>query len=60
MSSEDIRGLLIRKADRFSGNGSSTPISGQPFANTETRQFTPLGNNHDGDSDWVLVLDASK
>jgi hypothetical protein len=41
-------------------NGSSAPIAGQPFANTGTRQFTPPGNNHDGDGDWVLLLEASK
>ena len=28
------------------------------FANTGTREFTPPGNNHDGDGDWVLVLEA--
>jgi hypothetical protein len=40
-------------------NGAYTSIAGAPFANTGTRQFTPPGNNHEGDSDWVLVLDAS-
>ena len=40
-------------------NGTYTTIPGGPFANTGTRQFTPPGNNHDGDSDWVLLLDAS-
>ncbi len=40
-------------------NGTYTTIPGGPFANTGTRQFKPPGNNHDGDSDWVLVLDAS-
>ncbi len=41
-------------------NGSYTTIDGQPFSNQGTRQFTPPGNNHEGDSDWVLLLDASK
>jgi hypothetical protein len=27
-----------------------------PLANTRTQQFTPPGKNHDGDSDWVLLL----
>ena len=27
-----------------------------PFPNTGTRQFTPPGNNHDGDTDRVLLL----
>jgi hypothetical protein len=29
------------------------------FANTGTQNFTPPGNNGDGDGDWVLVLEAS-
>jgi Protein of unknown function (DUF4038)/Putative collagen-binding domain of a collagenase len=41
-------------------NGAYTIIPGGPFANTGTRQFTPPGNNHDGDSDWVLLVDASR
>ena len=28
------------------------------FANTGTQDFTPPGNNGDGDGDWVLVLEA--
>jgi hypothetical protein len=40
-------------------NGAYATIPGGPWANMATRQFTPPGNNHDGDSDWVLVLDAS-
>ncbi len=40
-------------------NGNYTPVSGSPFANTGTKQFTPPGNNSDGDSDWVLVLQSS-
>jgi hypothetical protein len=39
-------------------NGAYTAIPGGPFTNTGTRQFTPPGNNHDGDSDWVLLLAA--
>ncbi len=40
-------------------SGAYTTIPGGPFANTGPRQFTPPGNNHDGDSDWILLLDAS-
>jgi hypothetical protein len=40
--------------------GVYTTIPGGPFENTGTRQFTPPGNNQDGNSDWVLLLDASK
>jgi len=41
-------------------NGTYTTIPGGPFVNAGTRQFTPPGNNGDGDSDWVLLLDASR
>jgi hypothetical protein len=40
-------------------NGTYTTVPGGPFRNKETRQFTPPGNNHDGDRDWVLLIDAS-
>jgi hypothetical protein len=29
------------------------------FANTGTQDFTPPGNNGDGDGDWVLLLEAN-
>jgi hypothetical protein len=37
-------------------NGAYTAISGSPFQNSGNHVFTTPGNNHDGDSDWVLVL----
>ena len=37
-------------------NGAYTTIPGGPFANTGTREFTPPGSNHDGASDWLLLL----
>lgn len=40
-------------------SGTLTTIPGGPFENAGTRQFTPPGNNYDGNSDWVLVLGAS-
>ena len=40
-------------------NGAYTAIEGSPFANTGSRNFTPPGNNHDGDGDWVLVLEVN-
>jgi hypothetical protein len=40
--------------------GGYTTIPGGPFANTGMQRFTPPGNLHDGDSDWVLLLDASR
>lgn len=30
-----------------------------PVTNTGMQQFTPPGKNHDGDSDWVLILNTS-
>jgi hypothetical protein len=39
-------------------NGTYTTITGSPFANTGTRQFTPPATNNAGDSDWALVLTA--
>ena len=42
-------------------NGAYTTIPGGPFANTGMRQFTPPGNKHgDDETDWVLLLDASR
>ena len=39
-------------------NGTYIAIAGSPLANTGSRRFTPPGKNHDGDGDWVLVLEA--
>jgi hypothetical protein len=42
-------------------NGAYTTVLGGPFANTGMRQFTPPGNKHgDDETDWVLLLDASR
>jgi Protein of unknown function (DUF4038)/Putative collagen-binding domain of a collagenase len=38
--------------------GEYITVGGSPFANTGIRQFTPPGKNHDGDGDWVLVLET--
>jgi hypothetical protein len=38
--------------------GEYTTVGGSPFANAGMRQFTPPGKNHDGDGDWVLVLET--
>jgi hypothetical protein len=40
-------------------NGTYSTITGSPFSNTGTHNFTPSGNNSGGDGDWVLVLTAS-
>jgi hypothetical protein len=39
--------------------GSYTTLSGSPFSNSGSRQFTPPGTNGGGDSDWVLILQTS-
>jgi len=40
-------------------NGTYITMPGGPFVNAGTQQFAPPGNNGEGDSDWVLLLDAS-
>lgn len=40
-------------------SGIYTTISGSPFPNTGTHQFTPPGTNSSGKKDWVLILNAS-
>ena len=41
-------------------NGKYSDVSGSPFTNSGTQSFTPPAKNSGGDSDWVLVLSASK
>jgi hypothetical protein len=38
--------------------GTFTSITGSPFANTGSRDFTTLGTHADGAEDWVLVLEV--
>jgi hypothetical protein len=40
-------------------NGIYILISGSPLDNSGMQQFTPPGNNADGDGDWVLVLETN-
>jgi Protein of unknown function (DUF4038)/Putative collagen-binding domain of a collagenase len=40
-------------------NGKYVDVSGSPFANSGSRQFTPLGANSARDADWVLVLEGA-
>ena len=37
-------------------NGAYKSISGKEFPNTGFQEFTPPGNNHSGEGDWVLLL----
>jgi hypothetical protein len=39
-------------------NGSLTAVAGSPFPNSGSHTFTPPGNNSDGSSDWVLLLES--
>ena len=41
-------------------SGSYNTISGSPFSNSGTKSFSTPGNNSAGNSDWVLLLTASK
>ncbi|HTL19031.1 MAG TPA: DUF4038 domain-containing protein [Patescibacteria group bacterium] len=38
--------------------GKFSPIEGSPFPNSGKHDFTPPGNNADGDGDWLLVLES--
>jgi hypothetical protein len=38
--------------------GTYTAVQGSPLPNAGKREFTPPGNNGDGDGDWVLVLET--
>ena len=40
-------------------DGSYRDISGGPFNNTGSKEFTPPGKNHAGDGDWVLLLQTA-
>jgi hypothetical protein len=40
-------------------SGTFTNIAGSPFTNSGVRNFTPPGNNQDGDGGWVLVLETN-
>jgi hypothetical protein len=40
-------------------NGTYQDISEGPIANSGSHQFTSPGKNHDGDGDWVLLLNVS-
>ncbi len=40
-------------------SGTDVAIPGSPFANSGSQDFTPMGNNADGDGDWVLVLESA-
>lgn len=41
-------------------DGDYRTVSGEPFANSGMRKFTPPGKNHDGAGDWVLLLAATQ
>jgi hypothetical protein len=41
-------------------SGSNRTISGSPFPNSGTQEFSTPGNNSAGSSDWVLLLTTSK
>lgn len=39
-------------------NGTYREAIGSPAVNNNTAQYTPPGKNHDGDTDWVLLVQA--
>jgi hypothetical protein len=40
-------------------DGTFVSISGSPFRNSGSHNFTLPGNNHDGNPDWVLDLNPA-
>ena len=40
-------------------NNTFSTVSGSPFPNTGSTQFTPPGTNAEGSDDWLLVLETS-
>ncbi len=40
-------------------DGTYQKVQGGVFRNAGEQKFTPPGNNHDGDSDWVLLLQVA-
>ena len=40
-------------------NAAYVAIAGSPFSHTGTQTFAAPGRNHDGDGDWVLVLEVN-
>jgi hypothetical protein len=56
----DMAKLSARVSARWydPSNGTSTAISASPLPTQGTRQFTPPGENGDGDGDWVLILET--
>ena len=54
---ETLRGSTrARWFDPTIGAYHDVPVS--PLAKSGSHEFTPPGKNHEGDSDWVLLLDA--
>jgi len=51
--------LKVSANRRYLVHQNNTPFLIVGDANTGIRQFTPPGRNHDGESDWVLLLNAS-
>lgn len=49
---------LAARPRRPGSTNQATSVIGT-FANSGTQDFTPPGNNHDGDGDWVLMLQAA-
>lgn len=40
-------------------NGAYVAIDGSPFSNSGSKTFSAPGKNHDGDGDWVLILESN-
>ncbi|HUJ47400.1 MAG TPA: DUF4038 domain-containing protein [Rhizomicrobium sp.] len=54
----DMSKLAAQSNARWFDPSNNTFTDIGSFANTGTQQFTPPGNNNDGDGDWVLVIET--
>lgn len=54
----DMAQMAGQTAVRWFDPSNATFVDAGSFANSGSRQFTSPGVNHDGDGDWVLLLEA--
>jgi hypothetical protein len=53
-----LSGPRVQAAWYDPASGASSTVAGSPFVANGSRNFTPPGNNANGQGDWVLVLDS--
>ena len=53
-----LAGPRVQAAWFDPASGSTSAVPGTPFVASGLRNFTPSGNNANGQGDWVLILDS--